>query len=203
MSFLDPTTLIHTLGPIGVFIVVFAETGLFIGFFLPGDSLLFAIGILGAEGYLVLWLYILIVALAAIFGDTVGYMAGRKYGPKIFKKQNSFFFDQAYVTRSERFYDKYGVLTIILARYTPIVRTFAPILAGVGKMEYKKFLRWNILGGIVWSTSVILAGYFLGMKISGIDKYILPGFLVVVVLSSVPVIFSAIKRQRELTRLKK
>jgi membrane-associated protein len=194
MSLFDPTHLIQALGILGAFAVVFAETGLFFGFFLPGDSLLFAIGVLGAQGYLSVALYIAVVAGAAILGDTVGYLAGYRYGPRVFKKKNSFFFDETYVVRSEQFYKKYGKLTLVLARYTPIVRTFAPILAGVGKMEYKSFLKWNIFGAVLWSTTVIGAGYFIGKKVVGIDAYLVPGIIIVVALSSLPVLYEAVKR---------
>ena len=134
------------------------------------------------------------VAGAAILGDTVGYLAGYRYGPRVFKKKNSFFFDETYVVRSEQFYKKYGKLTLVLARYTPIVRTFAPILAGVGKMEYKSFLKWNIFGAVLWSTTVIGAGYFIGKKVVGIDAYLVPGIIIVVALSSLPVLYEAVKR---------
>jgi membrane-associated protein len=194
MEFLNPTTIIHTLGVLGVFFAVFAETGLFFGFILPGDSLLFAIGVLASQGYISLPLYIGLVIVAAILGDLVGYFTGYKYGVKIFRKQNSLFFDQSYIERSEKFYAKYGKITLVLARYTPIVRTFAPILAGVGKMHYRTFLFWNISGALLWGFSVILFGYYLGKQFSGAEKYILPGVILAVIVSTVPLILRTLYR---------
>jgi len=200
MSFLEPTHLIQAFGLIGVSFIVFAETGLFFGIIFPGDSLLFAVGILGAEGHLNIWVYVVALIISAILGDNFGYMTGKKLGPKIFKKENSFFFDKEYIEKSEKFYKKYGVFTIIIARYTPVVRTFAPILAGVGNMEYKKFLKWNIIGGIFWVSSIVLPSYFLARQIDGLDKYIVPVFILAAIGTAVPVIFQAIKRKRAIIK---
>jgi len=191
---LDPVHLIQSAGLIGVFFMVFSETGLFFGFFLPGDSLLFPIGILAAQGFIDPWSFALAASLGAILGDSVGYFLGRRFGPAIFIKEESFFFSKKYVERTERFYEKYGRTTVFLARFTPIVRTFAAPMAGVGKMPYPIFLFWNILGGIIWPIVLIGAGYFFGSKIPNIDKYIVPGVIAVVVLFALPVIFQGLKR---------
>ncbi len=191
---LDPIHLIQSAGLIGVFFIIFAETGLFVGFFLPGDSLLFPIGILASQGFIPVWPFIAIAALGAILGDTTGYFIGRRFGPRIFTKDDSFFFDKKYIERTQHFYEKYGLLTVFLARFVPIVRTFAPALAGVGKMRYRTFLAWNIFGGIIWPIAVVWAGYFFGSRIPNIDKYIVPGVVAIVVLSALPVLIPAIKR---------
>src|ERR1035437_7803359 len=151
ISLLDPVLIAHTLGLAGIFFIVFAESGLFFGFFFPGDSLLFTAGFLASQGLISpAWLFIG-AFLAAVIGDSVGYAFGKKVGHKIFAKENSFFFNKKYINRSEKFYKKYGKKTIILARFMPIVRTFAPILAGVGNMPYRIFLSYNIIGGFLWS----------------------------------------------------
>ena len=195
MSFLEPTHLIQAFGIIGVFCIIFLETGLFFGVVFPGDSLLFAVGVLGSQGYLNVWVYIVVLILAAILGDNFGYMTGRRLGPKIFTKENSFFFDREYITRSENFYKKYGILTVVIARITPIVRTFAPMLAGVGKMEYKKFLRWNILGAFAWVLGIVMGSYYLAKQIKGLDRYIVPVFILAAVGTMLPVIISGIRRK--------
>ena len=191
---LDPIHLIQTAGLLGVFSIIFAETGLFVGFFLPGDSLLFPIGILASQGYIPVWPFIAIAALGAILGDTTGYFIGRKLGYRIFTKENSLFFDKQHIERTEHFYKKYGSVTVFLARFMPLVRTFAPALAGVGKMRYRTFLSWNILGGIIWPMALIGLGYFFGSRIPDIDKYIMPGVIAIVVLFSLPVLIPTIKR---------
>lgn len=188
LHYLDPTFLVATFGLLGVFAIVFAESGLFFGFFLPGDSLLFTAGLLASQGYfnvVVLWLGCMI---AAIVGDSVGYWFGKKVGPKIFFRDDSFFFHKKHIDRTRAFYEKHGKKTIILARFVPIVRTFAPILAGVGQMEYRSFLSFNIIGGILWSTLLIFLGYGLGSFIPSIDRYLLPIVLLIILLSFVPII---------------
>ena len=137
------------------------------------------------------------VILAAILGDNVGYTFGRKIGPAIFKKENSIFFNKKYIEKAHAFYEEHGNKTIILARFIPIVRTFAPILAGVGSMNYRTFLSYNILGGIGWSTLLLLLGYGLGRNIPGIDKYLLPIVLVIIVISILPGVFNFIKISRK------
>jgi len=170
-------------------IIVFAETGLLAGFFLPGDSLLVTAGLLAAlEGTLNIWWLSLSLSLAAIIGDSVGYWIGYHAGPKIFNRENSFFFNKNHLIRTKKFYDKYGPKTIVLARFVPIVRTFAPTVAGVGRMEYKRFLIYNVAGGIGWVLAMISAGYFLGRSVPNIEKQIHWVILIVIFLSIVPIL---------------
>lgn len=186
MEFLDPLFLVKTLGTVGVIAIIFAESGLFFGFFLPGDSLLFTAGLLASQGYLSFWPLLFGSIVAAILGDSVGYTFGRKIGPKIFTREDSFFFKKAYIERTKAFYEKHGKKTIVLARFVPIVRTFAPILAGVGAMEYRSFLSYNIIGGLCWSAGLTLLGFVLGLTIPNVDHYILPIVLVIIVVSMIP-----------------
>ena len=148
----DPMIIIKTLGLIGVLIIVFAESGLFFGFFFPGDSLLFTAGFLASQNYLNISILVFGAFICAVLGDSVGYWFGRKVGPKIFTKEDSIFFHKKHIERAQNFYNKYGNKTIFLARFVPIVRTFAPIVAGVGQMKYKNFLTYNIFGGFVWTS---------------------------------------------------
>lgn len=188
LHFLDPAFLIATLGIAGIFAIVFAESGLFFGFFLPGDSLLFTAGLLASQGHFNIFLLWIGCMLAAIIGDSIGYGFGAKVGPKIFSREDSFFFHKKHIVRTQAFYEKHGKKTIILARFVPIVRTFAPILAGVGRMEYKTFLSYNVWGGIGWTTVMIFLGYGLGSVIPGIDRYLLPIIFLIIMLSFAPII---------------
>lgn len=184
-------------GLLVLIIIVFAETGLLIGFFLPGDSLLITAGLLAAQGYLdILWLNISLI-LAAIIGDTVGYWFGRKTGPKIFKREKSRFFAKDHLIKAQEFYEKHGGKTIIYARFVPFARTFAPIVAGVGQMEYKKFITYNIVGGILWVTSMSLLGYFFGNIpfIKNNFEYVIIG---VIILSLLPVVIGYLKHRKEM-----
>jgi membrane-associated protein len=199
MHYLEPIFLIKTLGLVGVIAIVFAESGLFFGFFLPGDSLLFTAGLVASQGYINFWLLILLAPIAAIAGDSVGYAFGRKIGPKLFSKEDSLFFKKAYVDKTKAFYEKHGKKTIILARFVPIVRTFAPILAGVGEMEYKVFLSYNIFGGLFWTLGMLLLGFGLGKTVPNIDHYILPIVLFIVILSLVPSFLEFTKSKVEKT----
>ena len=170
-------------------LIVFAETGLLAGFFLPGDSLLVTAGLLSAvEGTLNIWFLNLLLSAVAIAGDTTGYWIGHHLGPKIFSREDSFFFHKNHLLRTQKFYEKYGAKTIVIARFVPIVRTFAPTVAGVGKMRYGKFLSYNIFGGIGWVLLMTLAGYFLGRSIPNIEKQIHWVILIVIILSFIPII---------------
>lgn len=188
MPHFDLVELIKAFGYLGLFGIVFAETGLLIGFFLPGDSLLFTAGILAAQGYLDIYLLLIILAGAAIIGDSAGYAIGKKFGPKVFSKEQSLLFNKQHVQRAQAFFDKHGPKTIIIARFVPIVRTFVPTLAGVGKMNYSKFLAYNIFGGLFWVLSVTLLGYYLGITIPNVEKYIIPGVIVIILVSVSPYI---------------
>ena len=188
LHYLDPAFLIQTLGVIGVIAIVFAESGLFFGFFLPGDSLLFTAGLLASQGHFNVFLLWIGCMVATIAGDSVGYAFGKRVGPKLFSREDSLFFHKKHIARTEAFYKKHGKKTIILARFVPIVRTFAPILAGVGSMEYRTFLAYNVIGGIVWSTLLIFLGFVLGSTIPGIDRYLLPIVLLIIALSLIPIV---------------
>ena len=188
MPHFDLVELIKAVGYLGLFGIVFAETGLLVGFFLPGDSLLFTAGILAAQGYLDISLVLIVLTFAAIIGDSTGYAIGKKFGPKIFAKDNSILFNKSHLIKAEKFFEKHGQKTIIIARFVPIIRTFVPTLAGVGKMSYAKFLTYNIVGGIFWIFSITILGYYLGLKVDNIESYILPGIIIIIILSISPYI---------------
>ncbi|KKP87799.1 MAG: hypothetical protein UR92_C0022G0006 [Candidatus Nomurabacteria bacterium GW2011_GWA2_35_80] len=189
---IDLPILIKTIGYLGVFFIIFAESGLFFGFFLPGDTLLFTAGLLASQGYFNIALLVLLIVLAAVLGDQIGYFFGKKVGPKIFTRDESFYFKKRYITDAENFYKKHGKKTIILARFIPVIRTFVPILAGVGKMHYKTFVTYNIIGGLLWGAGITLSGYFLGQKIPGIDRYLIPILLLIIFVPMLPTFFSFI-----------
>ena len=170
-------------------LIVFAEAGLLAGFFLPGDSLLVTAGLIAAvEGSVNIWWLNLFLSLAAIAGDSFGYWIGYHAGPRIFSREDSIFFHKNHLIRTQKFYEKYGAKTIVLARFVPIVRTFAPTVAGVGRMDYRRFLTYNVFGGISWVMSMTLAGFFLGRSIPDIEKQIHWVILVVIILSFLPII---------------
>src|SRR3954451_1730855 len=162
---------IQAVGLAGLFAIVFAETGLLFGFFLPGDSLLFTAGFLASQDYLNIWLLVVICFAAAVLGDAVGYIIGHRWGRKLFTKEESRLFKPKYLRQAETFFEKHGGKAIILARFMPIVRTFIPVIAGVSAMPYRRFFTYNIVGGFVWAVGVTVAGYFLGSTIPGVDKY--------------------------------
>lgn len=197
MDFLDPEKLLDAVGTIGLFLVVFAESGLLIGFFLPGDSLLFTAGVLSAAGRLAPLPVLLVGCFAAaVLGDQVGYAFGNRVGPALFRRPDSKVFKREYVDKAQAYFDKYGPKTILLARFVPIVRTFAPIVAGVGSMHYRTFVTYNVIGGALWAIGVTTLGYLLGEAID-IDKYLLPTIFVIVLLSLVPVLLEVRKASRE------
>ena len=186
----DLSALPITLGYLGIFFIVFAESGPFFGFFLPGDSLLFTTGLLASQGHFNIWLLIPLVFLGAVLGDQVGYAFGKKVGPKIFNREESFWFQKERILIAENFYKKHGKKTIIIARFVPIVRTFAPILAGLGKMPYIAFTSYNILGGLLWGVGITILGFFLGKIVPDIDAYLIPILAVIIATSFLPGIFS-------------
>lgn len=195
---MDLQTLVEAVGYVGVTAIVFAESGLLIGFFLPGDSLLFTAGLLAAPGtgiFNLPILYLLTFA-AAVLGDNVGYAFGHKYGRRLFSKEEGRFFKKENLLKAEAFYEKYGAKTIVLARFMPVIRTFAPIVAGIGKMHYGTFFRYNLLGGFIWSIGLTTAGYFLGSLIPDIDRYLLP-IIGVIVLASVVPIYRELRAQKK------
>lgn len=165
--------LIRAIGVLGILAIIFAETGLLVGFFLPGDTLLFAAGLLTHQGVLGVnvHLLVLLLVIAAVAGNSLGYYIGQKIGPRIFKKPDALFFNHENLNKAEKFYEKYGPITIILARFTPVVRTFAPVVAGVSKMDIKRFQFYNVFGGFLWIASITYLGYFGGawLESNGID----------------------------------
>ncbi len=179
-----------------LFAIVFSETGLLVGFFLPGDSLMFLIGTVAGAGNLDLFTINLVLMVAAIAGDTFGYMLGRQTGPKIFSRPDSRWFRREHLDRTHAFYEKYGGKTIIYARFVPIVRTFAPFVAGVGKMEYARFISFNVFGGIGWVLSMTMLGYLLG-GIPIVKQNLEKAVLLVILLSIAPVVIEAIKASRK------
>jgi membrane-associated protein len=185
--------IIKTAGYAGLFGIIFAESGLLIGFFLPGDSLLFTAGFLASQGYLNIWILAPLLFVAAVTGDSVGYTFGYRVGPKIFKKEDSLFFHKDHLVKAQNFFQKHGGKTIILARFLPVVRTFAPILAGVGKMRYATFLFYNVVGGLLWAAGLTFLGFFLGKVVPDIDKYLLPIVLVIIVVSIAPSAWHVLK----------
>ncbi len=187
-SWLDPDQLISTFGLIGLLVIVFAECGLLIGFFLPGDSLLFTAGLLVADDKITqpLWLVCLLVCIAAIAGNQVGYLIGRKAGPALFSRPDSRLFKQGYVDKTYAFFDKHGPKAIVLARFVPIVRTFITVIAGVGKMDYRTYTIYSVLGGILWGAGVTSLGYALG-GVDFVREHIEVILLAIVGVSLVPI----------------
>lgn len=215
-DFLNPKLLIDSLlDSFGIYVyfalffIVFAETGLAIGFFLPGDSLLVVAGLFAAAGKMNLFVLMVSLFVAAVVGDAVGYLTGKKMGETLFTKPKSRVFNPKHIQKAHAFYEKHGGKTIIIARFVPIVRTFAPIVAGAAKMSYKQFLLYNIFGGLFWVMSMLLAGYFLGglveqfmRNVFGIENFLLEDhidkvIIVIVFLSILPIIYEYLKSRRE------
>jgi len=196
MGTLTIRTVLITFGYLGIGIIVFAESGFLFGLFLPGDSLLFTAGLLAAQKIFSIWYLTPIVIAAAILGDSFGYWSGHYFGPKIFTKEDSFFFRKHYVEQTRAFYDRHGKKTIILARFAPIVRTIAPILAGVGRMPYRQFLTYNIIGGGLWGGGITLLGYFLGAAFPAMEKYLSLIIIAIVVVSFLPIVLEVWRGQK-------
>jgi membrane-associated protein len=182
----DLVPLIEAAGYIGLFLIIFAESGVFIGFFLPGDSLLFTAGFLASKGVLNVWILLPTLFIAAVLGDAVGYTFGRKIGPRIFNKPKSILFRPDHVKRTAEFFEKHGVKTIIFARFVPVVRTFAPIMAGVGGMKYRTFAHYNVLGAMLWAVGLTSAGYLFGNIVPDADHYVLPVIGLIIIVSFIP-----------------
>ncbi len=184
-------------GYLGLTLIVFCETGVLAGFFLPGDSLLVTAGLVASQGKLDFWTLNSLLILAAIIGDSTGYFIGYHVGPKIFSKDDSFFFHRKHLTRTREFFEKYGGKTIIIARFVPIVRTFAPTVAGVGKMSYKKFLFFNVFGGVLWVLSMTTIGFTLGRTVPDIEKKLHWILLGVILISFLPILYEYLKSRRK------
>ncbi len=185
-----------------IFLIIFAETGLVVTPFLPGDSLLFAVGALSATGILNVWIIYISLLVAAVLGDTANYWIGKRMGPRVFSKKNSRIFNQAYLAKTEAYYEKYGGKTIIIARFLPIVRTFAPFIAGVGKMHYGKFFTYNVIGGFIWVTLFVWLGYFFG-RIEIIKNNFELAVVGIILFSLIPVIYEYISHRKEKAKNKK
>jgi len=193
----DLPALIQWAGYVGLTAIIFVETGLFFGFFLPGDSLLVTAGLLASQGFsLDVYLLGLLLNIAAVVGDNTNYWIGRFMGPKVFTREESLFFRRRHVERAHEFYEKHGAKTIVLARFMPIIRTFAPLVAGVARMSYRTFLTYSVLGGTVWIWSMLFIGYFLGRMVPGIDKHIEKVIIVVIFLSILPGIISWLRERK-------
>lgn len=191
----DLAQIIQTVGYLGVFGIIFAESGFLIGFFLPGDSLLFTAGFLASQGFFNINMLVAGCFIAAVAGDSVGYFIGHKWGRRLFHRKDSFLFHKDHLMRAENFYEKYGGKTIILARFVPVVRTFAPVVAGIGKMKYTTFLAYNLIGGFLWAACIPYAGYFLGRSIPDIDKVLLPVIGLIILISVAPTLVEIFKHE--------
>src|SRR3989339_515204 len=198
---MDLESIIIAVGYIGLFTIIFAESGLLVGIIFPGDSLLFTAGFLASQEIFEIVPLILLCFIAAVTGDSVGYTFGRRVGKRFFTREKSFFFNPDNVVRAENFYAKHGGKAIILARFLPGIRTLAPILAGVGEMHYPTFLLYNVTGGLFWAVGLTALGYYLGNAIPGIDKYLLPVLLFIIIVSVLPSIWKLLvsREQRRQT----
>jgi membrane-associated protein len=191
----DPTALIMWGGYVALTIIIFAETGLLIGFFLPGDSLLVSAGLIAARGTLDVWLMCALLTAAAILGQTAGYAIGKAAGPRLFAREDSMFFKRSHLQRAQAFYEKHGGKTIVLARFMPIVRTFVPVVAGAARMDYRRFQIFNVVGGVLWVCGMLMIGYGLGRYIPGIEKHIDKVIILVIAVSLAPALISAWRRK--------
>ena len=201
LHLLEPRKLITTFGFIGLLAIVYAESGLFFGFFLPGDSLLFTAGIVAATGDLNLAALVIGLSIAAITGDATGYWYGKKFGRRLFQRENSIWFHRKHLERAHDFYEKHGGKAIIMARFLPVVRTFVPIVAGMALMTYAKFATFNVVGGIGWVVSMTVGGYFFGNIIGdNVDKYLLPTLLLIIFLSVAPTVWHLYRENRQQIR---
>lgn len=201
MSILEPTELIKTGGLALIAFLVFAESGLLFGFFFPGDTLLFAAGVLAAAGEFNIVEVTTVIVISAILGGYTGYWIGKKAGPKLFKKNDGIIFRKEYIQRSEDFYEKHGGKTIMLARFVPIVRTFAPVVAGIGNMNQAKFMFYNVVGSGIWGITITLVGYFFGSKIPNIETYVFPIILLAILLTISPTIYHILKDPRSRAKI--
>lgn len=177
--------------------IVFTETGLLVGFLLPGDSLLITAGLVAATGALDIWWLNVLLSIAAVVGDSVGYAIGARIGPRLFTREKSLLFNPRHVERTRRFYARHGAKTIVIARFVPIIRTFAPVVAGVGQMPYRRFLFYNVAGGVGWVVSMTWTGYLLGQTIPNVDRHIHLIVVVVVVLSVIPIVVEIVRERRK------
>lgn len=199
---IDLIKIIESVGYIGIFAIIFAESGLLVGAFLPGDSLLFTAGFLASQGFFDIYLLAPMTFIAAVLGDSIGYAFGNKVGKKLFQKEDSIFFHKKHLVRAKNFYDKHGGKAITIARFLPVVRTFAPIVAGMGDMPYKRFLFFNFFGALLWAVLVPVLGFYLGNVIPGVDKYLLPILAVIVIVSILPSVIHIIRERKDDSEIK-
>lgn len=197
---IDVEQLVETVGYTGLFLIVFAETGLLVGFFLPGDSLLISAGLVASRGHLDVWILIPLLIVAAVAGDATGFQIGKHLGPRIFKRDDSRWFHRRHLEKAKAFYDKHGGKTIVLARFLALIRTFAPTVAGAAGMRYPKFAFYNIFGGVLWVVSMVLGGYWIGSKIENVELVFMALLVIVVVLSLVPAALHFWRERRSLRR---
>ena len=194
-TLIDPHALIAAVGVIGVIAIIFLETGAFFGFFFPGDTLLFTAAYFASQGKLPFVWLLIGCFIAAVIGDNVGYAFGKKIGPALFSREDSTFFNKKNVAKAQHFYEKHGKKTIILARFLPVIRTFAPIVAGIGNMEYKSFVSFNLIGGFLWTWGMLWLGYGFGSLIPDPDRYIIPAIIVIILISAIPAVREVLKNR--------
>lgn len=192
---LDLVPIVQAIGYPGIFAIIFLESGVFFGFFLPGASLLFTAGLLASQGFFNPWILVPMVTIAAIAGDNAGYWFGKKYGIRLFLRPDSKWFKHEYLERAKVFYDQYGNRTIFFARFIPIVRTFVPIVAGVVHMNYRSFVTYNILGGVIWAGGVSFLGYYLGATVPAVKDYFSYIILGIIAVTTIPVVWDTWKNR--------
>lgn len=192
----DVQGLVQAAGYAGMAAIIFSETGLLIGFFLPGDSLLVSAGLLGSQGTIDVVLLGLLLSIAAVVGDTVGYAVGKASGPRLFTREDSLLFNKKHLVRAHDFYERHGGKTVVIARFMPIIRTFAPVVAGMGAMQYPRFLAYNLVGGVLWVWSMLLIGFLLGRHVPGIASHIDLVIVAVVMLSIMPAIIGRLQSEK-------
>ena len=189
----DVTGMIEAGGLLLLALIIFAESGMMVGFFFPGDTLLLSAGVLAASGSLPIVETVLVVAFAAILGDNVGYHIGKRVGRRLFRKEDGIIFRHEYIMRAEAFYEKYGSKTMLLAHFVPIVRTFAPVTAGAGNMDLRTFMLFDAIGDVAWASLIILFGFFVGSRIPGLDNYVEPVLLFIIIVSLAPTIYHLVR----------
>jgi len=198
----DVAHLVQTGGLLLITLIIFAESGMMVGFFFPGDTLLFSAGIFAAQGNLPLGLTLAAIAGAAIAGDNIGYQIGKSLGPRLFRKEDSIIFRKEYIMRAEKFYEKYGSKTMLVAHFIPVIRTFVPVTAGAAHMPRAKFVLYDAIGDIAWTLSVTLLGFFVGSRIPGVEKYIEPVMLLVILAVLAPTLYHIFKDDKIRAKLK-
>ena len=201
LELIDPQHLIQSFGYVGLFVIIFAESCFL--FFLPGDSLLFTAGFLAYKGLLNIWIIMLGTFICAVLGNNVGYMVGARFGRRLFQREHSWFFQKKHLIKAQQFYQKQGKKTLVLARFMPVVRTFAPLVAGIGSMNYRSFLKYNLIGGFIWTFGLILLGYGLGYflgKVIDVDKFLLPIIVLIIIVSMIPSVIHFIQENKSSRR---